>query len=636
MADQDDLYDEFGNYIGPDLESDEEEEYFEDELAMQDDAAERTHSESIVSHHQNLKEQRIILAEDKKYYPDADELYPGVKAVTLEEDAQKLSEPIIKPIKVKNFSSVVSSKDADLPKFKYSIDFMATLMNTPTLIRSIAIIGHLHHGKTLFVDTLVQATLEQEADPKKEMKFTDTRLDEQHRLMSIKSTYVSLILENLKSKSYLINLIDCPGHVNFSDETTAALRLVDGAVIVVDAVEGVMLNTERLIRHAVAAQVSLHLVINKVDRLILELKLPPQDAYYKIQHTIEEVNKIIASMNSVAVNRLSPELGNVTFASGLHGWSFTLKSFSETYSAKYQGMIDAEEFSKRLWGDWYHNEVSGSFSRKKPDPSAVRTFVSFVLEPLYKLYSQVIGEEPEALQRSMKRVGVILRNKEIHLDPQPLLKLCLSRYFANPKGFVDAIVNHFPSPIDGADAKIKLYYTGYQTSDIASDMRSCKANSNLVANVAKLYNSPDGSKFWALARIFAGSIDKGQKIRVLGEGYSMDDEEDMVVTEVTSISIGIGRHYVEISSAIAGNLVLLEGIDASIKKTATLTDMELEDLAIFKPLSFNNTSTFKVAVEPLNPSVSSSSYLPCTSPVYSYRLLLLGVTEDGRVFASYQ
>lgn len=78
----------------------------------------------------------------------------------------------------------------------------------------------------------------------------------------------------------------------------------------------------------------------------------------------------------------------------------------------------------------------------------------------------------------------------------------------------------------------------------------------------------------------------------------------MYATEVTSISMGIGRHYVEVSSAIAGNCVLLEGIDSSIKKTATITDMDLEDIAIFKPLKFNNTSTFKVAVEPLNPAVS--------------------------------
>ena len=165
-----------------------------------------------------------------------------------------------------------------------------------------------------------------------------------------------------------------------------------------------MLNTERLIKHALDECLPLFLVINKMDRLILELKLPPADAYFKIQHTIDEVNKIISShpnSSSIAYGdaistgrtmRLSPELGNVTFASGLHGWSFTLESFADMYNKRYSGQIDHAEFAKRLWGDIYHNESTSTFSRKKPHGSSVRTFVSFVLEPLYKLYSSIIGD----------------------------------------------------------------------------------------------------------------------------------------------------------------------------------------------------------------------------------------------------
>lgn len=82
--------------------------------------------------------------------------------------------------------------------------------------------------------------------------------------------------------------------MNFSDEVTAALRLCDGVVVVVDAVEGVMMNTERLIKHAVQQEKAVTLCINKVDRLILELKLPPTDAYHKLKHTIDEVNSILA------------------------------------------------------------------------------------------------------------------------------------------------------------------------------------------------------------------------------------------------------------------------------------------------------------------------------------------------------
>lgn len=639
-----DLYDEFGNYIGPELDAsdDEFEEDIGDENFMdinnESNIMEEEKNISQVSNNMN-NENRIILHEDKKYYPDASEIYPGVKTVTLEEDAQKLSEPIIKPIKVKNFSVL---SNTTMPALKYSTDFMATLMNTPTLIRNIAILGHLHSGKTLFVDHLVQSIHEIEWDPSKEIRFTDTRKDEQARNLSIKSTFVSLVLENLKSKSFLFNILDCPGHVNFSDESTAALRIMDGAVIVIDAVEGVMMSTERLIKHTIDANVPIHVVINKVDRLILELKLPPQDSYYKIQHTIEEVNRIIlnhistitssiGSRNRTDVYRISPELGNVTFSSGSHGWSFTLESFAAIYSERYNFNIDPVDFSKRLWGDWYHDESKGIFTKTKPTGTATRTFVKFVLEPLYKLYSQVISEEPEVLQKIMKKLGVILKNKEIHMDPKPLLKLCLSRYFGNPKGFVSSIIQSVPSPYDSNSVKVSHHYSGFQTSDIANDMRLCKGSvgTPLMANVIKLYNTPDGNKFLALTRIFSGSVAKGSKVRVLGEGFSVDDEEDMYVSEISSISVGIGRYSVEINSAIAGNIVLIEGIDMSIKKTATITDMDLEDIATFRPLSFDNTSVYKVAVEPLNPAELPKMVESFRKLNKSYPLITTKVEESG-------
>lgn len=81
--------------------------------------------------------------------------------------------------------------------------------------------------------------------------------------------------------------------MNFSDEATAAMRMVDGVVLFVDAAEGVMLNTERLLKHAIQEKLAVTVCINKIDRLILELKLPPQDAYFKLKHIIDEINGLI-------------------------------------------------------------------------------------------------------------------------------------------------------------------------------------------------------------------------------------------------------------------------------------------------------------------------------------------------------
>jgi U5 small nuclear ribonucleoprotein component len=252
----DDLYDEFGNYIGPEIEDedDEGEEFPDDQMDLETTVGRRDGAPGgeLVRYEEN----KIVLHEDKKYYPDASEVYPGVKTVTLDEDAQDLSEPIIKPIKIKNFSVL----DKSIPSIKYSNEFLVALMKNPHLIRNFCILGHFHHGKTLFTDTLVMATHESEWDPTKEVRYSDTRKDEQERQLSIKSTPISLVLENLQGKSHLFNILDCPGHINFSDESTAAIRTSDGAVIIVDAIEGLMISSERLIKHALMAQIPICLV----------------------------------------------------------------------------------------------------------------------------------------------------------------------------------------------------------------------------------------------------------------------------------------------------------------------------------------------------------------------------------------
>ena len=165
---------------------------------------------------------------------------------------------------------------------------------------------------------------------------------------------MSLVLPSTKGKSYLVNLIDTPGHINFVDEMVSGIRVADGAVVVVDAVEGVLLTTTQAIQHLVASKIPIVVVVNKVDRLILELRLPPGDAYIKLKQTIEEVNTIISyvALSSPRVGdrtdpsccseinpdpslRVSPEKGNVSFASTQMGWCFTLKSFAKMYADTY-------------------------------------------------------------------------------------------------------------------------------------------------------------------------------------------------------------------------------------------------------------------------------------------------------------
>lgn len=137
------------------------------------------------------------------------------------------------------------------------------------LFRNVAIVGHLHHGKTSVMDMLVEQTHKVKDEwrtGEQQMRFTDTRFDEQARCISIKMMPMSLVMQGTRGKSFLLNLMDTPGHVNFNDEVTAALRLCDGVLLVVDAVEGVMVVTDRVIKQAVAEGLPICLLVSKVRR----------------------------------------------------------------------------------------------------------------------------------------------------------------------------------------------------------------------------------------------------------------------------------------------------------------------------------------------------------------------------------
>lgn len=118
-----------------------------------------------------------------------------------------------------------------------------------------------------------------------------------------------------------------------------------------------------MIKSAMLAKTKLLLVISKVDRLIIELKLPPADAYFKLLHTIEQVNAVIDTIvlsDQVREFRLSPELGNVAFASAQHGWSFNLDSFAQLYAAQYPDM-DHKQLAVHFWGDKYYSPQTRTF-----------------------------------------------------------------------------------------------------------------------------------------------------------------------------------------------------------------------------------------------------------------------------------
>lgn len=623
-----DLYDEFGNYIGPELDSDDDDEEDSDDEREEHADREYGDDDDEMEQDDDHNEMQVVLHEDKKYYPTAEEVYgPEVETIVQEEDNQPLTEPIIAPVKKKKFAMT----EQDLPATSYNMEFLADLMDTPELIRNVTLCGHLHHGKTSFVDCLIEQTHpEIYSSDDKDIRYTDTLFTEQERGVSIKASPVTLVLPDSRNKSYLMNLFDTPGHVNFSDEVTAAFRISDGVVIFIDAAEGIMLNTERLLKHAIQEKLPVTICLNKIDRLMLELKLPPTDAYYKLRHTLEEVNSLLSvySEDETGVT-VSPLLGNVCFASSYYRFCFTLGSFAKIYSDSFGGIND-KEFARRLWGDIYFNSKTRKFTKKTPSSSSQRSFVEFVLEPMYKIFAQVVGDVDECLPRLCDELGISLTKEERKLNIRPLLRLVCNRFFGDFTGFVDMCVNFIKSPVDNAQTKIEQIYTGGSDSDLVEHMCQCDPDGPLMIHTTKLYPTQDATSFHVLGRIMSGTLLANQEVRILGENYSLQDEEDSRFGQVGRLWISEARYKVEVNRVPAGNWILIEGIDQPIVKTSTITDVSNSDeVYIFRPLKFNTSSVIKIAVEPVNPSELPKMLDGLRKVNKSYPLLTTKVEESG-------
>jgi elongation factor 2 len=247
-----------------------------------------------------------------------------------------------------------------VPKFRQTSDILK-LMTKKEDIRDIGIIAHIDHGKTTMSDSLLaEAGL---LSPKiaGAARALDYLEEEQKRGITIKTANISLLHE-IEGKSHVVNLIDTPGHVDFTGKVTRALRAIDGAVVVVDAVEEVMVQTETVTRQALNERVKPVLFINKVDRLIKELKLTEGQMQTKLARIIRDFNNLIALYGEKEHKKqwkVDPAKGTVSFGSALHRWGFTL-NIAQQKGIKFSDVIDA-----------YKNERSEELAKMVPLHDAI-------------------------------------------------------------------------------------------------------------------------------------------------------------------------------------------------------------------------------------------------------------------------
>ena len=214
-------------------------------------------------------------------------------------------------------------------------------MYQPESIRNIGICAHIDHGKTTLSDNLLAGAGMISEELAGDQRFLDFDEQEQARGITIDAANVSMVHE-YHGDEYLINLIDTPGHVDFGGDVTRAMRAVDGAVVVVCAVEGIMPQTETVLRQALREKVKPVLFINKVDRLINEVKLGPEELANKFIGIINEANKLITKMAPKDKKDewlVKVDDGSVAFGSAYHNWAINIPMMQET-GINFKDIID--------------------------------------------------------------------------------------------------------------------------------------------------------------------------------------------------------------------------------------------------------------------------------------------------------
>jgi len=529
----------------------------------------------------------------------------------------------------------------------FTTDQMRHIMDFTDNIRNMSVIAHVDHGKSTLTDSLVSKAGIIAASRAGDARFTDTRADEQERAITIKSTGVSMYfeydfktetmldkadeaelagkdktleqeaeeslqaaeaeeeIELAEDKSFLINLIDSPGHVDFSSEVTAALRVTDGALVVVDCKSGVCVQTETVLRQAITERIRPVLMLNKLDLVILSLKLDPEDAYNKFQKAIESVNVIIATYGGETVAKtmgvrmqVAPEWGTVALGSGLHAWGFTLKNFAKVYARKMK--TSRGKMLKRLWGNNFLKEGGGKWTNKAETDGKknVRGFVKLIYEPICKVIDAALNNRMEKLEKMLGSLGVKLTTDEKNLRDKPLMKRVMQKWLPAGDAVLEMIVLHLPSPRTAQKYRTDTLYEGPVDDELSVAMRNCDSKGPLMMYISKMVPTGDGGRFYAFGRVFSGTISTGMKARIMGPNYVPGKKTDLYVKNIQRTVIMMGNKAEAVPDIPAGNTAALVGVDQYLIKSGTITDHE--GAHNLKHMKFSVSPVVRVAVEPKN------------------------------------
>lgn len=492
----------------------------------------------------------------------------------------------------------------------FTIDQIRECQYQTDRIRNMSVIAHVDHGKSTLTDSLIAKAGIIAGEAAGNMRFTDTRADEQERGITIKSTGVSLyyesdiVKEDGEKLGYLINLIDSPGHVDFSSEVTAALRVTDGALVVVDYVEGVSVQTETVLRQALAEKIKPVLMVNKIDRGILELQVDGENMYLNFVKVIENANVIISTYEASDMGeeqQVNPQNGTVAFGSALFGWAFTITMFAKVYSKKFG--VERSKMMEKLWGDNYFDQAAKKWKNHKQSDDGKelkRAFVSFMMEPIIRLCKATMNGEMDKVEKMIETLNIVLKSDEKTLQGKHLMKAVFQKWINAADALLEMIIMKLPSPVKAQKYRAAYLYEGPQDDPSYKAIANCDKDGPLMVFISKMVPTNDKGRFYAFGRVFSGIVSTGQKVRIQGPNYVPGSKNDLNVKNIQRTVVMMGGKVEAVPDVPCGNTVGLVGVDQYLLKQGTIsTDENAYNIRVMK---YSVSPVVRVAVDVKNAS----------------------------------
>lgn len=327
---------------------------------------------------------------------------------------------------------------------------IASLQCVQHNIRNFCILAHVDHGKTTLSDSLVSSNGIISAKLAGKLRYLDSTEEEQKRGITMHSSAISLLFRNEEKtaaadgapvEEYLINLIDSPGHIDFSSDVSTATRLCDGALLVVDVLEGICTQTHAVVYKALKERMRPCLVLNKIDRLFIEMKLSTTEAFHHLKRVLEQVNALAYTLLKSELLRrnealgidasemeieddplfeqwnFEPDKGNVIFCSALDCWGFGVPKFATLWAKRLE--INRNVLRKYIFEDYGLNPTTKKIvkldtSRGVGEGEMKPMFAAMVLDPLWQLYEAALVQQDAAKTAELASKGVRFHSDRIN------------------------------------------------------------------------------------------------------------------------------------------------------------------------------------------------------------------------------